>query len=136
MKPQINVGCGRTPIAGWLNFDNSFTVRLARFPLFLRVLCYLKLASEESLKSAPVIIQQKIAWADATRRLPLADQSVAVVYSSHMLEHLDREGASRFLAEAQRVLVPNGIIRLAVPDLRRRALHYLEHGDADRFMES
>jgi len=53
-----------------------------------------------------------------------------------MLEHLDREGALRFLAEARRVLVHNGMIRLAVPDLRRRILHYLEHGDADRFMES
>jgi predicted SAM-dependent methyltransferase len=94
------------------------------------------LASEESLISAPVIIQQNIAWADATKRLPLTDKSVAIVYSSHMLEHLDREGALQFLAEAQRVLVNNGIIRLAVPDLRRRILQYLEHGDGDRFIGS
>lgn len=136
MSTQINIGCGSTPTAGWLNFDNSFTVRLARFPSFLRLLYHLKLASEASLNSAPVIIQRKIVWAEATKRLPLADESVAVVYSSHMLEHLDREGASLFLAEVRRVLAPNGIIRLAVPDLRRRVLHYLEYGDADKFMES
>lgn len=133
---QINVGCGRTPTVGWLNLDNSFTVRLARFPSCLRALYYLKLASKDSLISAPVIIQRNIAWADATTRLPLADESVTVVYSSHMLEHLDREGALRFLAEARRVLVHDGIIRLAVPDLRRRIIQYLEHGDGDRFMGS
>ena len=82
---QVNAGCGRTPTVGWLNFDNSLTVRLARFPLCLRVLYRLKLASKESLISVPVVIQRNIAWADATKRLPLADESVAVVYSSHML---------------------------------------------------
>src|ERR1035437_9527953 len=90
IRLMINVGCGRTPTVGWLNFDNSFTVRLARFPSCLRVLYYLKLASKDSLISAPVIIQRNIAWADATTRLPLADESVAVVYSSHMLEQLNR----------------------------------------------
>ena len=106
MSLRINIGCGQTPTAGWLNCDNSFTVRLARFPSCLKVLHYLKLASKESLILARFIVQRNVAWADATERLPLADESVGVVYSSHVLEHLDREGALRFLPEARRVLVP------------------------------
>ena len=33
--PRVNVGCGRTPTPGWLNFDNSPSVRLAHLPLGL-----------------------------------------------------------------------------------------------------
>jgi hypothetical protein len=40
------------------------------------------------------------------------------------------------LQEARRVLAPDGIIRLALPDLRRLAVGYLNGGDADVFLES
>ena len=52
-----------------------------------------------------------------------------------MLEHLDRLDAAAFLKEAGRVLCPGGIIRLAVPDLRRLADKYIEANDADTFVE-
>ena len=133
---RLSVGCGRTPTVGYLNLDNSFTVRIARWPLVLKALYYLRLASKESLISGPVIIERKIEWADATKYLPVPDESASVVYSSHMLEHLDHEEAVRFLAEARRVLVRNGIVRFSVPDLRRRILQYVQRGDADSFMES
>ena len=68
--------------------------------------------------------------------LPVQDQSVEVLYSSHMLEHLDRNEADTFLKEAFRVLHPGGIIRLAVPDIKRQVERYNESGDADAFIES
>ncbi len=68
--------------------------------------------------------------------LPFEPNSVKVLYSSHMLEHLDRVEARKFLAEAMRVLAPGGIIRLVVPDLQMRARAYLQTGDADTFMSA
>ena len=76
-----------------------------------------------------------IEYADAVTGLPLVPDSMDVVYSSHMIEHLDREDARRFLANALKVLRPGGILRLAVPDLGLLVSQYLKSGDADAFME-
>ncbi len=47
-----------------------------------------------------------------------ADNSVAEIYISHVLEHLDyRDGARKTLAEFHRVLEPGGVLRISVPDL-------------------
>jgi len=51
-----------------------------------------------------------------------------------MLEHLDRQEAKQFLAEARRVLRSGGFLRIAVPDLRLLAESYLASGDADAFI--
>ncbi|MCC6621337.1 MAG: methyltransferase domain-containing protein [Deltaproteobacteria bacterium] len=77
-----------------------------------------------------------IEHADASGRIPAADGSIDVVYSSHMLEHLPRSVARHFLGEVRRVLVPGGIVRLAVPDLALLIAEYQRHGDADRLMAS
>ena len=134
---RVNVGCGATPTRGWMNFDNSLTVRLARVPLIVEVLAGLQLVGDHQLKFARIVRREGIRWADATRRLPLPDACAGVVYSSHMLEHLDPASeVPRFLSEVLRILVPNGILRLAVPDLRQRAERYLATGDADEFVAS
>jgi predicted SAM-dependent methyltransferase len=80
--------------------------------------------------------ENHIEYGDATRGLPLKQESCEVVYSSHMLEHLDRNGADKFLTEAYRVLRPNGIIRIAVPDIKKQITRYNDSGDADVFVES
>ena len=129
---RINVGCGTTPIEGWLNFDNSWSVRLASLPIPLSLLRGSN--GNASVKFMKVAREQGIRWADATKRIPLADDSVEVVYSSHMIEHLDRRQANAFLAEAKRVLAPNGIIRIAIPDIGKFAAEYLRTEDADKFV--
>ena len=80
--------------------------------------------------------ENDIEYGDATKGLPLKQGSCDVVYSSHMLEHLDRNGADTFLKEAYRVLSPNGIIRLAVPDIKKKIEQYNDAGDADAFIAS
>jgi len=52
-----------------------------------------------------------------------------------MLEHLDREEARKFLAEARRLLASGGILRLAVPDIRMLVEKYLATGDSDAFID-
>jgi len=66
---------------------------------------------------------------DASAPLEYQTESVDVVYSSHMLEHLAPEKARSFLSECRRVLRPGGILRLAVPDLEGIARGYLRELD-------
>ena len=54
---------------------------------------------------------------DVRRRLPFRDSSVDYLYSSHLLEHLEREEAVLLMAESRRILKPGGAFRIVVPDL-------------------
>ncbi len=131
---RINVGCGMTPTKGWLNFDNSLSVRLAAFPTLSEMLHAVRMLNDDHMEYIRFCQKNNIRWADVTRKIPAADGAAEVLYSSHMLEHLDREEAMTFLREAKRVLAAGGVIRLALPDVRKRVQEYLESGDADRFM--
>lgn len=134
MGPRLNIGCGQSPTPGWLNYDNSPAVWLARWPALARVLRAVRLLDESGMGFVVFCRSRDIRYADAARRIPHADGSVDVIYSSHMIEHLDRAEAQAFLAECRRVLRPGGMLRLAVPDLRRNAWNYLRLRDADGFL--
>jgi len=131
---RLNVGCGATPTDGWINFDNSLTVRLGRWPLLARSTLGKRLLNGPSWKFAKIAAEKDIRFASATRRIPCPDNSADVVYSSHMIEHLDCGEAQDFLREAKRVLRPGGVIRLAAPDLGRLVENYMVSGDADIFV--
>lgn len=51
----------------------------------------------------------------ANLQLPLEDNSVALIYCSHTLEHLESDRAIDFLRECYRVMKPGAVMRLAVP---------------------
>ena len=70
---------------------------------------------------------------DLTKGIPFADASFDVVYHSHLLEHFPKAAAKSFLRECRRVLRPEGVLRVAVPDLEQIAQTYLialEHASA------
>ena len=46
----------------------------------------------------------------------LQDRSVEVIYNCHVLEHFKRRDVQRVLREWYRVLMPGGVLRIAVPD--------------------
>jgi len=58
-------------------------------------------------------------------KLPYEDQSVDVIYASHVLEYFDREEATTLLQEWIRVLKKGGILRIAVPDFESMAIIYV-----------
>lgn len=134
-KVRLNVGCGQTPTPGWKNYDNSPSVLLARRPITAYVLDKLRMLNGWQKEFIAFVQHSDIRWADVTKRIPEPDGSVEMVYSSHMLEHLDKAEAARFLQEVRRVLAPGGVFRLAVPDIRYLVHAYLQHRDADRFIE-
>lgn len=132
---RINIGCGQTPTPGWHNYDNSLSVRLARYPMLVSILDSLGVLGDSQRSFVEFAMSSDIQWADATVRIPLPDNSADVLYTSHMVEHLDQAEVRRFLREARRVLMSGGIIRIAVPDLKKQVDEYVETGDANRFIE-
>ena len=142
MEPQtskqlrVNIGCGMTPTIGFENFDNSFSLKLSKYPLISALLYNLKIISSTQMDYINFCRTNNLKWADATRQIPLPNGSVSLVYSSHMLEHLDKAEASFFLKETRRVLGADGVIRLVVPDLSKAIARYNQNQDADAFVES
>lgn len=63
--------------------------------------------------------------ADVKEGIKVADNTVDIILASHFLEHLNREDGAKFIKECYRVLKPDGILRLAVPDAQLLASHYL-----------
>lgn len=61
--------------------------------------------------------------------IPFEAQSMDVIYHSHVLEHFSKVDGIQFIKECYRVLKPQGIIRIAVPDLERIAKEYLKNLD-------
>ncbi|WP_295388952.1 methyltransferase domain-containing protein [uncultured Thiodictyon sp.] len=68
--------------------------------------------------------------ADLLARLPLAAGSVAVVYSSHFIEHVPRSHVPGILGECFRVLRPGGVMRLVLPDIEEMCREYLARREA------
>ena len=131
---RVNVGCGASPTPGWVNFDNSLSVRAARWPLVIPALVRLRVLGRQSAHLARLADSRNIQFANATARIPCTTSSVSAVYSSHMIEHLDRGEVRAFLAEVRRILRPGGVVRVAAPDIARLVQDYLATGDADSFI--
>jgi len=55
---------------------------------------------------------------DLTGHLPFPDNSVDMIYSSHLLEHFVHSDLIHFLKECLRVLTPGGVFSTAVPNAR------------------
>lgn len=71
-------------------------------------------------------------WAvrhDLRQPIPLPDGSVTRILTEHFLEHLDRAAIAALLTECCRVLKPDGLMRLAVPDYANpKTRRYLRRG--------
>lgn len=135
MALRVNIGCGMTPTMGWRNFDNSLSIMLSRIPYFANVFYRLGFLNIEQYRFMKFACTNKIEYGDVVKGLPLADSSVEVIYSSHMLEHFDQNMANIFLREVYRILQPGGIIRLAVPDINKIVAKYIEFQNADMLIK-
>ena len=127
----VQYGCELSSHPAWLNFDTSPTLRLQQLPGIGWV-----------FKRGSVVFPPIVKVGNIVRGLPLPDGSASGVYASHVLEHLSYDDFWRALENTRKLLKPNGIFRLIVPDLAERArryLCYLEAGNGnsnDWFMEA
>ena len=55
---------------------------------------------------------------------PFEDNTISIIFTSHMLEHMDNEAGINIVNESYRVLKPGGILRIVVPDLAKALLAY------------
>jgi len=55
---------------------------------------------------------------DATKPFPFEDATFDYIYSEHMIEHITWQQGLTMLRECRRVLKPDGVIRIATPDLK------------------
>jgi predicted SAM-dependent methyltransferase len=87
---KLQLGTGDNHLDGWLNTDiHDFTRR------------------------------GDIVYLDLSRPFPFPDGSFDLVYSEHVIEHVDYPDGLQSLRESHRVLRPGGRIRIATPSLER-----------------
>jgi predicted SAM-dependent methyltransferase len=129
----LNVGSGDAAPRGWINIDGSWQAWFAARPLCARAA---RMFTGREVGHWP----EGIVCRDVRRGLGVAPATSAVVYSSHLIEHLTRHEALALLIDAYRVLKQNGVCRVVTPDLAVLAQNYQQsRGDpraADRFVES
>ena len=58
--------------------------------------------------------------------LPFDENTVDVIYASHVFEYFDRHEANEVLCKWKKYLKPDGILRLAVPNFEKYAELYVE----------
>ena len=115
----LNLGCGpNVEMSRWTDIDGSWNLRV-QTSWWGRP--FVGLLAGRSGYRWP----SHVKWMDITKGLPFADVSADAVYASHVLEHLYREDAIALLSECHRILKPEGVIRLVLPDLRHMAARYL-----------
>lgn len=112
----LNVGCGVSVATGWLNVDGSFSLRLGRVPLVGPVLA-------RALR-APAW-PPSVVYGDVVQGLGLPESSCALVFASHVLEHLTESDCRTALGHLYRYLRPGGLLRCIVPDLEIQVREYL-----------
>jgi ubiquinone/menaquinone biosynthesis C-methylase UbiE len=64
-------------------------------------------------------------YMNLNKKWQYADNSVDIVYASHLFEHLSSGSAKLFLQESYRTLKPGGVIRIVVPDLYKICKAYI-----------
>ncbi len=124
----LNLGSGfrASPKENVINIDWSIYLRIRR-NFILKFLSPLFL-SKERYKNL-INMPKNIMVYNLSKGIPFEDNSVDVVYHSHLIEHLDKDVAKKFLIEIKRVLKPGGIIRISTPDFERYCRDYIKHYD-------
>lgn len=98
-KIMLHLGCGTIYKEGWINIDNNSDDNICKLDLN---------------------------W-DLRFPLPFADNSVDFIYNEHFLEHLTAEEGQRAIKDFMRVLKLEGVMRMAMPDLKDTIKMYLDN---------
>jgi predicted SAM-dependent methyltransferase len=124
---KLNLGCGEVRPVGWVNTDSSLNANLQRIPVVGKIVN--KMFKTVTYNSSNIVYMNlNKPWRAYN------DNSVDVVYASHLFEHLSLTAADLFLRESFRSLKPGGVIRIVVPDLYKVCKKYIsdyESGNPD-----
>ena len=111
-----NLGCGNRFIYDYVNadfFQFNFLRKLLKKP----------------------ILDQKLDWElDIRHPIKCSDNFFCGIFLEHVLEHLKINDAIITLSELRRILIPNGILRISVPDLEKYINFYLKKKTHKKFL--
>ena len=62
----------------------------------------------------------------------IEESSVDLIYASHLLEHVKRKEVKSVLLRWKKLLRPNGVLRLSVPDFEKIIKYYLLNSDLEK----
>lgn len=94
---RLNIGCGTDYKKGWINIDNNSDNNIVTLDLNL----------------------------DLRDPLPFEDNTADFIFNEHFFEHLSPEVGVKAMQDMLRVLKPDGVMRIAMPDLESVVHHYL-----------
>lgn len=118
----IQFGCGLSCPPGWKNYDSSARLRLQRIPLLGSLIP----AGQFGRFPGDVL------YGDIVRGLPVPEGSCALLYCSHVLEHLALDELRTSLRNCLRVLAKGGVFRMVLPDLETMIDAYNRSSEKDR----
>ncbi len=117
---KVNLGCGLSVAPGWINIDGSLNALVAGLPRWVHPIAY-KLSGANQFYTreyyCDTLSNNFFVHHNLNYSLPLPEESVDFIYSSHFLEHMEPQNARRLLNECLRALKPGGVIRVGIPDL-------------------
>lgn len=136
---KVNLGCGLKCLAGWVNIDaNPIAILGSRKFTFINKILY-KLSGSHTYftfnEFNEIIQKATLDFYDLRRGVPFGDKEIDIVYSSHFLEHLNKDDGNKFLKECFRVLKEGGLMRIVVPDLEF-AFEMYKKGDIENMLKS
>jgi len=131
---MLNIGCGTRMNWEWNNLDFSPNTYFVRHPKISSLLNKIGILSRPRYERLLKVDPEIIGW-NVQKGLPFSSNVFDVIYHSHFLEHLDKDMGEFLLKECCRVLKPEGVLRIVIPDLREiiqqymSSLETLEKGD-------
>jgi len=63
---------------------------------------------------------------DLTKNIPFENDTVSLIISNHMIEHITRDEGKKLLKECYRVMKKDGIIRISTPDTKIITQKYID----------
>ena len=132
MSPMLKVqfGCGLSNPDGWLNYDSTPSLFIRKIPFSVQLAKVANKAIGARLPrisaSLKNVIYSNAMYGDIVKGLPCRDNSVDLLYASHVLEHLPLKEFRIALKECRRILKEGGAFRAVVPNLRYYIDQYLD----------
>lgn len=123
---KLNLGCGSVRPQGWINTDSSLNASLQKIPLIGKTIT--------GRFNKVVYDSNNFVYMNLNKKWKYKDNSIDVVYGSHVFEHLTLRTTELLLKEAYRCIKPGGVIRIVVPDLYKICKKYIwdyENGHPD-----
>jgi predicted SAM-dependent methyltransferase len=112
VQKKLHIGCGPRVISGWINIDLKYQLYSSQHEKYL-------------LKTFPAQfrLEPRGTRSDFFEMnildigIPLAENSVDLIFHEDFIEHLDQKEQIIFLSECLRVLKPGCVHRINTPDL-------------------